>query len=140
MTTYDYVTEFDPGFNEGKVRYAAPTHVLQVYGTPTEARKYIAEEFGLPAIPPPVTVLPPYDIRSGPTRTLTVVPPGSVPGDLISQPTMWKQIVPATGLEGFGTVASGNGSGNGWFLTIGAIIGGFVLARVAAAMLERRER
>jgi hypothetical protein len=53
---------------------------------------------------------------------------------------MWKQIVPATGLEGFGTVASGNGSGNGWFLTIGAIIGGFVLARVAAAMLERRER
>jgi hypothetical protein len=122
-TYYDYVTKYDPGFNEGKVRYNAPTHVLQVYGTPTEARKYIAEEFGLPAIPPPVTVLPQYDIRSGPVRTITVVPPGSVPGDLISQPTMWKQIVPATGLEGVESTR------HKWLMVLGGALGGFFLGK-----------
>ena len=56
------------------------TRYIEVYGTLPEARQYIAEEFGLPGLPPPISVIPPQDIRSGPIRTLTYYPEESLGG------------------------------------------------------------
>lgn len=50
------------------------TKYIEVYGTMPEAREYIAEEFNLPVLPPPVSLRPPQDIRSGPIRTITYYP------------------------------------------------------------------
>jgi len=117
VTRYDYITELDPGFNEGKARVSLPAQVLEVYGTPEEARQYIAEEFGLPSKPPPVSVLPPFDIRSGPVRTVTIYPAnGGRPQDELS------------GVD-LGT--------RKWLLTMGSVVAGFVVARVAIAALDR---
>jgi hypothetical protein len=56
------------------------TRYIEVYGTMPEAREYIAEEFGLPVLPPPISVIPPQNIRRGPIRTITYYPEESLSG------------------------------------------------------------
>lgn len=57
------------------------TKYIEVYGTLPEAREYIAEEFDLPVLPPPISVIPPQDIRSGPRRVITYYPEESMGSD-----------------------------------------------------------